>query len=942
MPKLIDSRPPAEVPPPGPPTDYLAPGPQTLRGPWSSPTDFPVNVCIPGYELLGELGRGGMGVVYKARHVGLNRVIALKVMLSGAFASTAEKARFRLEAESVARLHHPNVVQVYDVGEHGGIGYIAFEYVDGPTLRRWQRGRPVLPRYAAGIAARIARAVQHAHDARIVHRDLKPANILLVLGREDSAGSSILPAARDAAPTPTPKVTDFGLAKPLENAADLTASGIACGTPNYMAPEQVRGGPGAAVPSADVWGVGTVLYEMLTGRPPFAGTDAAGIMNDILLYDPPPVAQFVPAVPRDLAVIVGKCLEKEPARRYLTAAAVADDLERFLRGEAILARPAGAARRAARWVVRNPAVAALVGVLVLGLAGVSAFAVALLRSVEREQAAVAEEGRLRQRAGEATTAAELARDETHAALARVEEALGRAGEEKDRTAEALGRAEAEKRRAEENFAIARDAVRHVVAVIRSDPGEDPAHYLPLYRDLLVGVEPFLARFLGQKVGDPEIRYEQAVLARDLGGIEGDLGRASPSRDYFLRSAALLRELAAEYPGESRYRRTLGYSLAMAGAASASLGQPDAPGLLRDGLSELRRYVAEFPDDAEGIDFLIRASLAISRGDGPDATDEYDLAVLDLLDRQETLLGPRRDLTQTRAHALNNVASLLTNRGKTDEAEMYWLQVLALREELARALPHDKLARFELAKCLFNYANQLHKTGRGDASLAARERAARIFDALRPDAPVRTAYIPAMVANDQVLAREYARRGELDKAAARLTGVIRANGVLVERNPDAVHPRAVQADAFTARAELAERAGRHADAARDYCEAVRLSTRLSHKEFCSARLVAALARAGSWSEAGKAAAGLDPEAFSHPLPCVELARGWLLLARAAADDDTLPDEERGATVAEARAKARAAVAVASKRGMFADPQQVRWFHAEKDFEPIWDEVPRAEK
>jgi tetratricopeptide (TPR) repeat protein len=707
------------APTPGPITDHPGHAPHTLRGPWSSPTEFPAVVRIPGYELLGELGRGGMGVVYKARHEGLNRVVAVKVMIGGAFASPADKARFRLEAESVARLHHPNVVQVYDVGEYAGIGFITFEFVDGPTLRHWQNGRAVQPAHAARLGASVARAVQHAHDAGIVHRDLKPANILLQGVPVEGEPANHKGKEAGACPTPVPKVTDFGLAKPLDGGANLTATGVACGTPNYMAPEQIRGGPGSGLPSADIWGVGTLLYEMLTGRPPYGGTDAAGIMNDILLMEPPPVTQYAPGVPRDLAVIVAKCLEKEPARRYLTAGDLAADLERYLAGDSILARPVSPARRAARWVQRNPLLAGFGVALVLGLAVVSVVAGALLRAVGREHAARAEEARLRKAADDEAVASSAVREGLKAALTRAGEALAAAQHEK-------ARAEVERIRAEENLALARRAVRHVVTVIRSVPAEEAPAHLPVFRELLAGAEPFLARFLQPREADAETRFEQAEVARDLGGIEGDLGRFQRSRDYYLRAATLFRDLAAERHSHPVYRREFGYSLAMAGAVSRELGKPDADGLLRDGLAELQRQTAS-PNDPEVMDHLVRVHLAASRVVGPDATDEHDVAVLDLLDRRAKLFGAPPRLRQTRAHALGNLAARLTNWGKTDEAEPYWLDVLAIREDLARALPADKSTRGELGKCLIGYAAQLDATGRAAEAGAARERAARLSD-----------------------------------------------------------------------------------------------------------------------------------------------------------------------------------------------------------------------
>ncbi|HEY1187334.1 MAG TPA: serine/threonine-protein kinase, partial [Gemmata sp.] len=313
-------------------------------------------VVFPGYEILAELGRGGMGVVYKARQQNLNRLVALKVILGGPLASDEDKARFRIEAEAAARLHHPNIVQVYDVGEHAGFSFMALELIEGETLRQWQHERPTEARHAARLVAAVARAIQHAHEQGIVHRDLKPANILLAPAVPDPAGTGVplnpsAPTVRVRASSTgsgavvapfvwVPKVTDFGLAKALAGGgADLTGTGVACGTPNYMAPEQVRGRPPA--PGVDVYGLGGLLFELLTGRAPFVGANPTDVMNQIVRADAPSVRKLVPKAPHDLAVIVSKCLEKDPARRYATARDLADDLDRFVSGKPIAARPVG-------------------------------------------------------------------------------------------------------------------------------------------------------------------------------------------------------------------------------------------------------------------------------------------------------------------------------------------------------------------------------------------------------------------------------------------------------------------------------------------------------------------------------------------------------------------------------------------------------------------------
>ncbi|MBA4067403.1 MAG: hypothetical protein C0501_27575 [Isosphaera sp.] len=887
-------------PPGGPPT------PTTLRSPAATAVR---EVFVPGYEILGELGRGGVGVVYKARHLGLNRVVALKVLLGGSFAGPVERARFRLEAEAVAKLHHPNIVQVYDIGEHASAQYIALEYVDGPTVRRWQAGEGVGPAAAADLVARVARAVQHAHDAGIVHRDLKPANILLTVGsgqwvvdRGEKAAGSSLPTAH--CPLPAPKVTDFGLAKAIDGGADLTGTGVACGTPNYMAPEQVRGGPRGGHPAVDVWGLGAVLFELLTGRPPFAGADAAAVMQEILRDEPPPVRAFAPQVPRDLAVVVAKCLEKNPARRYLTAAAVADDLERFAAGRPILARPVGPVRRAGRWVRRNPVPAALGAALVVGLAGTSGFAAALLRSADRERAAREDEAWQRAQAVAATRAAEAERDRAEANLAA---------------------ARAERDRAEANLAAARKAAEHVVAALDRFPTEDPAVY-PMYRELLEGQEPVYRQYLDQKTGDPGARAEQAELARKLGAVEGMLGSWRKARDYYKRAADAYRGLAADRPDDYSHRRMLGHCLTGAGSAAEHLGDPAAARLIREALAELAAYTAVRPGCVDGIDDTIRARLNLS-GAAEVPSTEHDRAVLDLLDRREELTGPHPWVEQTRAHAWNNIASDLTDRGKTAEAEPYWRKVLAIREQQAKEHAKSRVVRYELGKCLANYAIQHGKSGRPDEAFAARVRAAALFKDLRDDTRQRGGYVGVVVRNAHDLAREYARRGDHAAALAELGPAVDLQAALVEKNPGAVPLRGLLADLHTTGAAVLGSSGRHADAAAEFRRAMELSTNPNHADHCAARVLAALVRAGDLAGAARHADTVRVESFAHPVPCAEAARGFALLAAATGDGRAL-------------GRARAAVQAAGERGYFDDPGRVRQFHAEDDFRPVWDAVPRA--
>jgi formylglycine-generating enzyme required for sulfatase activity/tRNA A-37 threonylcarbamoyl transferase component Bud32 len=324
---------------------------------------------VPGYEILGELGRGGMGVVYKARQRGANRLVALKMIRAIEYASLTDRLRFQIETEAVARLQHPNIVQLYEVGEERGQPFFSLELCDGGTLTEQLKKQRPTPRESAQLIETLARAMHYAHLRGVVHRDLKPGNVLLA-GAEG-----------------VPKITDFGLAKRIDaEARDVSQSGEIMGTAAYMAPEQAAGKVRDTGPAADVYALGGLLYECLTGRAPFDGPQHV-VLVKVLSDEPEPPSRQAP-VPADLETICLKCLSKEPARRYASAEDLADDLARFLVSEPIVARPAGPLERALKWARRQPAAASLLGVSVLAALGLAVLSVVAVRQWQSAVAAL--------------------------------------------------------------------------------------------------------------------------------------------------------------------------------------------------------------------------------------------------------------------------------------------------------------------------------------------------------------------------------------------------------------------------------------------------------------------------------------------------------------------------------------------------------------------------
>ncbi|HSQ58019.1 MAG TPA: protein kinase, partial [Gemmata sp.] len=447
----------------------------------SSTSDHTPPTSVPGYEILNEVGRGGMGVVYRARQLSLNRIVALKMILVGSHAGSTERERFRREAEAVATLQNQHIVQIFEIGEANGHPYLALEFVEGGSLAQQLIGHRWSAREAAQLVSLLAYAIHYAHLQGVVHRDLKPGNVLLTSTRKQESAVGVDAGSRhdsSVSRLPIPKITDFGLAKRLgeSGAGDGTKTGAVMGTPSYIAPEQASGKTREIGPVTDVYALGAILYELLTGRPPFMGESPLDTVLQVIHDYPVPPKRLEPSIPRDLETICLKCLTKSPAQRYLSAEALAEDLHRFLAGEPIRARPLSAWGRAVKWANRHPALAVLGAATVaatIGLVAVLGVSYAQVKDAVREKEHEAEQAR-------------DAREKEMAAR-RVAETLAEDNERKRR--EAVERTEELRRQAERTRRAAYALqLAQIAAMCERDPGrartilEDETRCPPQLRD----------------------------------------------------------------------------------------------------------------------------------------------------------------------------------------------------------------------------------------------------------------------------------------------------------------------------------------------------------------------------------------------------------------------------------------------------------------------------
>jgi tetratricopeptide (TPR) repeat protein/predicted Ser/Thr protein kinase len=629
------------------------------------PRPTPLRASVPGYEILGELGRGGMGVVYKARQKGLNRLVALKMILSGGHASSGDLARFRLEAEAVAKLKHPNIVQIYEIGEHFGQPYFSLEFVDGGSLDKKLAGTPQPAAQAAGWVETMARAMHEAHKEGIIHRDLKPANVLLT-------GDGV------------PKIMDFGLAKRIdEGDSGQTRTGAIMGTPSYMAPEQAEGRIKELGPATDIYSLGAILYDLITGRPPFRGETVMDTLQLVVSAEPVSPVRLHPKVPRDLETICLKCLQKEPAKRYPTSWALAEDLRRFLDGRPIEARPVGALERAWKWAKRRPAAAALAAV---SAAVVVALVVGGLWFGQHEYRQRLEADRL-----------------MNVAQANEAEALKQEKNARDEQA----RAERERRRADQNFVEARQAVDEMLTRVGDRDLANEPRLERVRRDLLIKALTLYQGFVKEQDADPEVRRETARAYRRVGDIQYLLGDFPAAAAAYQSSQGLFEQLAAQFKAKPEYR----LELAQVHARRSVMlqGRGDNPGAEKAATQALKirtELVAAHPknrffrhDLASSFNNLGLLRLPFP-GRRPQAVQDFEKAIA-LFDKLAKEFPDEPKYVLELAKACSNLGGVLTHMSRFADAEKAFLPAVADLNELVKKYPNESDFTRELGQAYSN-------------------------------------------------------------------------------------------------------------------------------------------------------------------------------------------------------------------------------------------------
>jgi serine/threonine protein kinase len=734
------------------------------------------------YELQKELGRGGMGVVYKAKQVSLNRPVALKMIKAGVLADEDELRRFLNEAEAVALLDHAGIVPVYEVGEHDGQRYFSMKLVEGGNLTTQLAAMKANPRAAATLLAETAEAVHHAHMRGILHRDLKPANILI-----DAEGH--------------PHVTDFGLAKRVESDIEITQSGAILGTPAYMSPEQATARRGSITTATDVYGLGAVLYAVLTGKAPFGGGSVVETLDAVRNRPPEYPRKFNPNTPRDLETICLKCLEKDPRRRYASAHELAADLRNWLDSRPITARRVGTTERAWLWCKRRPALAAMSAATILAVFGGTSGMVAVQAKANSDLLA---SNRLLDKANIELTSSNGKLDQTNRELISSNIALD------------LQRARAERHEKEAIDAVKkfRDAIvdnpelRNNAALgsLRKTLLKEP---LAFFRSLRSGLQEdgdtrpqSLVRLanamheyahLSQEIGDardalksheeslavwkklaadeptvPDRQYNLSLIQFCRGTLMNATGRAAESRAEYEAARAIQSKLVESHPDDANYQEALalthgsiGNLLKAAGRRDEALGSLESARTIFQALADAHLAVARYRGDLAKVQNSV-ATLLRNPSDPEPALKVYEAARANF----QALVEAGGDYRWDLAITLTAVGSLLREAGRLDEALKRYEAARPIHKALVEANPSATLYQESMGASHYNLGNLLRDMGRLDASLKAYEDAFPILERLateHPESPERASSLGALLSNMGLADRN---AGKFDRALDR--------------------------------------------------------------------------------------------------------------------------------------------------------------------------------
>jgi tetratricopeptide (TPR) repeat protein len=829
---------------------------------WSAP---PTSVLTgpAGYEVLGELGRGGMGVVYRAQQLALKRIVALKMLRAGANATAEELTRLAREAEVIAQLAHPHIVQVHELGQHDGRPYLALEFCPGGSLEHRIGTQPQEPAYAARVVAQLAEALAAVHALGIIHRDLKPDNVLLTADG-------------------TPKVTDFGLAR--HGDAGQTAAGVIMGTPAYMAPEQARGELRALGPATDLWALGAILYRLLAGRVPFQGASVPDTLHLVVLADPVPLRQLVPGCPRDLETIALQCLRKEPHLRYASARALADDLHAWCAGRPISARPVSTLERTAKWARRNPLLAGLVGVIVL--AGVSLAGLAQWAWQQKSAA------------------------ETHAELARAERALARRALDTLTDDYIQRQLEQSPHLSAEDRAFLQQVVnfyeqfaRHghdspparseqvagllKVALIQTRLGQSAAA-----REHLETARALAERFVAEQPTERAYTRQLAKVQEYLGNTYAALSRSADAETAYLAARAGLQQLADTdatlQPELARVQHNLGLlyheTNRLADAATqfnaaltvqTQLHATGGPRLLRD-LATTHNNLGNLARD--------RAQLA-------PAEQHYRtaLAVQTALVRHYPHLSICR---QELAHTHHNLGHLLYTLRHFSAAEAEYLTARQMQQQLVQDYPGVAAFRHALAtthNSLGNVLNVLDRLADAERQLSA---ARALQTQLLAEHPEVTDYAVGLGGTLCNLGNLLDDRDQPREALAYFDQAIATLHDPVQRDARLATARVFLRNAHWGRAETLRQLGRGAESAVAWTQAGVWSAP-AERGYYERRA------ARAWAHAGQPARGvalLTTSVAHTPADQLDLARVLALLAGATADMSLAERAVRALTLA----------------------------------------------